>query len=669
MGITEGTWGFEHTKDVFITEVIPFMNSLRESFKDFVNGLHLELNKVKTIYNQMEAAVKQCSVDKKYFEIQKKELLIENDRLLELIISQDIVHTAVNSLAAIVDYQSMEKSYVDEYTECVTLKPEHSKKNEIVEKSSCPWNVKIQDLPPISSTLRKNKEVHEYYFKETNKHIDALRGIVEQARALEPSNNTLYYDCKYAQRIQKLLVCVNASCPSSQKDSVKPVAAKPQTRNSSTSTSGSQSKSNTRKNRITQATNSNKKNKTVEVHPRSVMSSLNKKNRVSMCNANTKHAVIDANSKFVCSTCNECVFSANHDKCVVAYLNDVNSNVKSKSVPWIYLGQFWHTLKEDGSKYRLKFMLNRKELTLTLDDFRTIFQLPQATDNNHEQFVATPKFSEMVPFYINDLGFTLELRSPSNFKKTDLEGLHYLLEYPSTLIPYPIFIKLIVSHYITAFPEISRRAHDQYHNLNDDMMVKNIFNSRKHKDGVGMKIPSWIITDEMKLTENYRMQSTRLTPPTPILTIAEVNDIILQDTIQLSLAEQKSRNELEAKENVQKVEEHYIAEEIKKLVGGAENVENVEVDSSTLRQDDTQNIPGTRLEPRSDKESPEVEITAEVQPDNINEEEEESAEDDYELKRREIRKHVEESRSTPSPTTIRSPRIHSTLISSDTEKL
>ncbi|GKA62322.1 hypothetical protein Tco_0761841 [Tanacetum coccineum] len=76
-----------------------------------------------------------------------------------------------------------------------------------------------------------------------------------------------------------------------------------------------------------------------------------------------------------------------------------------------------------------------------------------------------------------------------------------------------------------------------------------------------------------------------------------------------------------------------------------------------------------RLEPRSDKESLEVEITAEVQPVNINEEEEELAEDDYVLKRREKGKHVEEYRSTPSPTIIRSLRIHSTLISSDNEKL
>ncbi|GJS29563.1 hypothetical protein Tco_0490183, partial [Tanacetum coccineum] len=45
--------------------------------------------------------------------------------------------------------------------------------------------------------------------------------------------------------------------------------------------------------------------------------------------------------------------------------------------------------------------------------------------------------------------------------------------------------------------------------------------------------------------------------------------------------------------------------------------------------------PSTRLEPKSNKESLEVEITTDVQLVNVNEEEEESAEDDYELKRKE----------------------------------
>ncbi|GJR85989.1 integrase, catalytic region, zinc finger, CCHC-type containing protein [Tanacetum coccineum] len=61
------------------------------------------------------------------------------------------------------------------------------------------------------------------------------------------------------------------------------------------------------------------------------MSSSNKRNHVSLCNANFKNAVKDANSKFVCSTCNGCLFSTNPDKCVVTYINNVNKRVKSKS--------------------------------------------------------------------------------------------------------------------------------------------------------------------------------------------------------------------------------------------------------------------------------------------------------------------------------------------------
>ncbi|GJS88379.1 hypothetical protein Tco_0771015 [Tanacetum coccineum] len=122
--------------------------------------------------------------------------------------------------------------------------------------------------------------------------------------------------------------------------------------------------------------------------------------------------------------------------------------------------------KSDLDNPLLKFVLDRKEITMTLNDFRRIFQLPQATDNNHERFVAAPKFSEMALFFLNDLGFTLEFRSPSNFKTTDYakllwEGLYFALKHPSTLIPYPRFTKLIVGHYISAYPKISRRVRDR----------------------------------------------------------------------------------------------------------------------------------------------------------------------------------------------------------------
>nr|GEX22661.1 hypothetical protein [Tanacetum cinerariifolium] len=72
------------------------------------------------------------------------------------------------------------------------------------------------------------------------------------------------------------------------------------------------------------------------------------------------------------------------------------------------------------------------------------------------------------------------------------------------------------------------------------------------------------------------------------------------------------------------------------------------------------------------QESPEVEITDVIVPVNVYDEEEEGDEiidEVYELKRREKGKNVEESRIIPSPTPIRSHRIHTNFISSDTEKL
>nr|GEW03590.1 hypothetical protein [Tanacetum cinerariifolium] len=378
----------------------------------------------------------------------------------------------------------------------------------------------------------------------------------------------------------------------------------------------------------------------------------------------------------------------------------------SSYVPWIYMAQFWHTLKEDGSKYKLKFMLDRKELSLTLDDFRTIFHLPQATNNNHDRFVPPPSFFDMIPFYKNHLGFTMELETSSSFKlvfcnrgkQLVWKGIHYSLLHSTSSIPYQRFTKIIIGHYMTNFPEISRRARDNYHNLKDDDLMKNIFNSGRYKDKVGMKIPDWMISEAMKQTEHYRMYAevfgidvpltqsqptestqgtcrtpsapryTRLTPPALVPTVDKADQLILQDTLQVNLAEHQSRQEQETRENVALVDEHLASVEIEKMVEGQENVIG---DSSILRNNE-HNIPRTRLEPRSDKESLEVEVTNVVIPVNVYDEEQEEDEitdEVYELKRMEKGKIVEESRNTPFPTPIRSPRIHVDLVSSDTEKL
>nr|GEY35914.1 hypothetical protein [Tanacetum cinerariifolium] len=390
-----------------------------------------------------------------------------------------------------------------------------------------------------------------------------------------------------------------------------------------------------------------------------------------MCPLNKRYDLMDANKKI----------DLEHVQCPPEskILTNIIKNhplrfsiAASYSVPWIYMVQFWHTLKEDGLKYRLKFMLDRKELSLTLDDFKTIFYLPQATKNNHDRFVPPPSFYDMITFCRNHLGFTMELKTPSSFKTTGL------------LQP---FTKIIIGHYMTNFPEISRRARDKYHNLKDDDLMKNIFNLGKYKDKVGMKIPDWMITNAMKQTKHYRMyaevfgidvpliqspptesthrthrtpsapRSTRLTPPTLVLTVDKADELILQDTLQVSLAKHKSRQEQEVRENVALVDEHLASVEIEKMVEGQENV----VDDSSISRNDEHYILGTRLEPMSNNKSPEVGITDVIVPVNVYDEEEEGDEitdDVYELKRREKGKNVEESRITPFATPIRSPRIY-----------
>nr|GEV99951.1 hypothetical protein [Tanacetum cinerariifolium] len=263
------------------------------------------------------------------------------------------------------------------------------------------------------------------------------------------------------------------------------------------------------------------------------------------------------------------------------------------------------------------------------------------------------------------------------------EGIHYSLLHSTSLIPYPRFTKIIIGYYMTNFPEISRRARDKYHNPKDDDLMKNIFNSGRYKDKVGMKIPDWMITEAMKQMEHYKMyaevfridvpliqsqpiestqrthrtpnaprspnpkadavdssapirstmiclrfpqrRSIRLTPLAPVPTVDKADELILQDTLQVSLAEHKSRQKQEARENVALVDEQLAYVEIEKMVEGQENV----VDDSSIPTNDEHNIPGTWLEPRSDKESLEVEVTDVVIPVNVYDEEDKITDEVY----------------------------------------
>nr|GEV87541.1 hypothetical protein [Tanacetum cinerariifolium] len=106
---------------------------------------------------------------------------------------------------------------------------------------------------------------------------------------------------------------------------------------------------NTKNNSYSQSSSSNKTNK-VEYQSRSVKSRKNKKNHVAKteCNDYVMQSMLNANSKSVCAICNECLFDANHDKCVLDYVHDVNVLSKSKHAKYNNKKQVW---KPTGKVY------------------------------------------------------------------------------------------------------------------------------------------------------------------------------------------------------------------------------------------------------------------------------------------------------------------------------
>nr|GEY22026.1 retrovirus-related Pol polyprotein from transposon TNT 1-94 [Tanacetum cinerariifolium] len=94
--ITEGMWGFEHTKACFRDEIIPSVKTLKELFNSFDQFLIDELTKVQNVFNQIEQAIEQHCVEKNKFQDKMKNVLKDNERLLEQALSVDIVNIVVH---------------------------------------------------------------------------------------------------------------------------------------------------------------------------------------------------------------------------------------------------------------------------------------------------------------------------------------------------------------------------------------------------------------------------------------------------------------------------------------------------------------------------------------------------------------------------------------------
>ncbi|GJR50937.1 retrovirus-related pol polyprotein from transposon TNT 1-94 [Tanacetum coccineum] len=184
------------------------------------------------------------------------------------------------------------------------------------------------DVEPIPLRFRNNSEVHLDYLKLLKESVETLCEIVKEAKVERPLDSSLAFACLYTKHSQELLeYAIGTLQLNIQKTNV---YVPPSTGvNSYINASGSQPRSNTKKNRILPVKSVNKKK--VEERPRTNKSSLETTNRINS-SIRSKRTVINLNSHSVCKTCNKCLISANHDMCVVNYLHFVNAYPSVKNV-------------------------------------------------------------------------------------------------------------------------------------------------------------------------------------------------------------------------------------------------------------------------------------------------------------------------------------------------
>ncbi|GJY66857.1 hypothetical protein Tco_0469095 [Tanacetum coccineum] len=155
------------------------------------------------------------------------------------------------------------KVQINEKMKCVTM-------DSVKPKVLAPGMYAI-DVEPIPPRCRNNREVHLDYLKHLKESVETLREIVEEARVERPLDRSLAFACLYTKQSQELKkkVTFEDQCDTSNNNTQKHVEQLdiqntnvlviPSTGiNTCTDASGSQPRSNTKKNRISPAKSDNK---------------------------------------------------------------------------------------------------------------------------------------------------------------------------------------------------------------------------------------------------------------------------------------------------------------------------------------------------------------------------------------------------------------------------
>ncbi|GJZ55339.1 hypothetical protein Tco_0610532 [Tanacetum coccineum] len=204
--ITEGSWGFEHTKACFRDEISSFVKALKDLFNTFDQYLIDELSEVQHVFHQMEQAVEQHPQSQEKDTVIKK--LKERIKSLSRKMNEDKIKKDLEEIETInieLDHKSVEISDLNaslqEKVLVITALKDDLRKlkgkalvdNAVMKHTIDSETLKI-DVEPITPKLLNKKTAHSAYIKHTQEEAAVLRDLgvrpSTSASGLQPSDNT-----------------------------------------------------------------------------------------------------------------------------------------------------------------------------------------------------------------------------------------------------------------------------------------------------------------------------------------------------------------------------------------------------------------------------------------------------------------------------------------------
>nr|GEY30661.1 hypothetical protein [Tanacetum cinerariifolium] len=119
---------------------IPYGNEMlivksdNEHFEGIQKALTKEIKEKKEIFEELEAEVDQNVVNRKYDEIEQKNLLIENDNLIADCLSKEVFYIATNFELTVSRFTELRDAHTVVQAHCLELEAELSKLNDKIQK-------------------------------------------------------------------------------------------------------------------------------------------------------------------------------------------------------------------------------------------------------------------------------------------------------------------------------------------------------------------------------------------------------------------------------------------------------------------------------------------------------------------------------------------------------